>query len=122
MNEGETEEDVDVDIEIPAHIASHIMDNSRRRKAELAPNDCRRCKTCASKSVSDEDLVDLSGDRQVNLKQYCNWGLAQVASDKWRSATVLILGRLQIRVLPTLASTLKKHEASLILNRFEFYH
>jgi hypothetical protein len=76
MNDGETEEDVDVDIEIPPYIVNHIMDNSRKRKAELAPNDCRRCKTCVSKSISDEDLGDLNGDRQVNLEQYCNWGLA----------------------------------------------
>jgi len=67
------------------------MDNSRKQKAEVPPNDCRRCKTCATKSVSDEDLGDVDCDRQVNLEQYCNWGLAQVASDRWR-------GALQVRI------------------------
>ncbi|KAG9229519.1 hypothetical protein BJ875DRAFT_507897 [Amylocarpus encephaloides] len=59
----ETEEDVDINIEIPPHIVNYIMDNSRKRKAEVAPNNCRRYKTCASKIISDEDLSDVDGDR-----------------------------------------------------------
>ena len=33
-----------------------------------------------------EDPGDVEGDRQGKLEEYCNWGLAQVESDRWRSA------------------------------------
>ncbi|CZR52082.1 uncharacterized protein PAC_01959 [Phialocephala subalpina] len=33
-----------------------------------------------------EDPGDVEGDRQAKLEEYCNWGLAQVESDRWRRA------------------------------------
>jgi hypothetical protein len=33
-----------------------------------------------------KDLGDVEGDRQAMLKEYCNWGLAQVESDRWIQA------------------------------------
>ena len=31
-------------------------------------------------------VVDMDGDRQAKLDEYCNWGLTQVGSDRWRNA------------------------------------
>ena len=28
----------------------------------------------------------MEGDRQAKLEEYCNWGLTQVESDRWRNA------------------------------------
>jgi hypothetical protein len=28
----------------------------------------------------------VEGDRQAKLEEYCNWGLTQVESDRWRNA------------------------------------
>ena len=75
IKDGETEETIDVDIEIPSHILQNVLDNSRKRKADSS-TDCRRCK----------DLGDVKGDRQDRLEEYCNWGLTQVKSDRWRNA------------------------------------
>jgi hypothetical protein len=30
--------------------------------------------------------MDVEGDRQAKLVEYCNWGLAQVESNRWRTA------------------------------------
>jgi hypothetical protein len=86
MKEGETEEDVDVDIEIPPHILKHILDNSRKRKAEANSTDCRHCKVHVSETIPGEDSGDVEGDRQAKLEEYYNWGMAQVESDRWRNA------------------------------------
>lgn len=86
MKEGETEEDVDVDIEIPPHILKHVLDNNRKRKAEDVSADCCHCKVHASETLPGEDLGDVEGDRQAKLEEYCNWGLTQVKSDRWRRA------------------------------------
>jgi hypothetical protein len=75
MKDGETEETVDVTIEIPPHIRQRVLDNSRKRKADSS-TDCRRCK----------DPGDVKGDRQDRLEEYCNWGLTQVKSGRWRYA------------------------------------
>ncbi|KAH6702781.1 hypothetical protein BKA61DRAFT_560880 [Leptodontidium sp. MPI-SDFR-AT-0119] len=66
MKEGETEEDVDVGIEIPPHIIKNILENNRKRKADGS--------------------IDYQGDRQAMLEEYCNCGLAQVESERWRQA------------------------------------
>lgn len=84
MTEGETEEDVDVDIEIPPRIVKNILDNSRKRKADSS-TDCRNCKVQVP-FHSIEDPEDVDGDRQAKLEEYCNWGLTQVESDRWRRA------------------------------------
>ncbi|RDL36560.1 Uncharacterized protein BP5553_05912 [Venustampulla echinocandica] len=86
MKERETEEDVEVDIEIPPHILKHILDNSCKRKAEDVSADCRHCKVHTSATLPSEDLGDVEGDRQAKLEEYCNWGLTQVESDRWRNA------------------------------------
>jgi hypothetical protein len=75
MQEGDTEEDVDLNIELPPNILNNVLDNSRKRKADSS-TDCRRCK----------DPGDVEGDRQTRLEEYCNWGLTQVKSDRWRNA------------------------------------
>ena len=85
MKEGETEEDVNVDIEILPHIPRNITDNSRKRKADNSL-DCRRCKGHVSETIPGEDSRDVDGDRQAKLEEYCNWGLTQVNSDRWRNA------------------------------------
>jgi hypothetical protein len=76
MKEGETEEDVDVDIEIPPHILKHILDNSRKRKAEDNSTDCRYYKVHALATIPGEDPGDVEGERQAILEEYCNWGMA----------------------------------------------
>ena len=94
MKEGEKEEDVDVNIEIPPNILKNILDNSRKQKAD-GSIDCRHCKvhTSAHSRCCDtaertlgEDPRDVEGDRQDKLEAYCNWGLKQVESDRWRNA------------------------------------
>jgi len=85
MEEGETEETVKVDIEIPPHILRNILDNSRKRKADSS-SDCRHCKVHVSETIPGEDSRDVEGDRQAKLEEYCNWGLTQVDSDRWRNA------------------------------------
>lgn len=94
MEEGETEEDVDVGVEIPPNILKNVLDNSRKRKAD-GSIDCRHCKAHASaynrccdtaEIPLGEDLGDVEGDRQAKLEEYCNWGLVQVESDRWRRA------------------------------------
>lgn len=59
MEEGATEEDVDVNIEIPPHILKHILNNSRKRKAKDVSADCRHCKVHASETLPGEDLGDV---------------------------------------------------------------
>lgn len=85
MEEGEKEEDVDVNIEIPANILKNVLDNSRKRKADSS-TDCRHCKVHVSETIPGEDPGDVEGDRQAKLEEYCNWGLTQVESDRWRNA------------------------------------
>ena len=94
MNEGETEEDVDVRIEIPPHIIKNILENNRKRKAD-GSIDHRQCKAHASsynrccdpaEMPTVENPGDVEGDRQAMLEDYCNWGLAQVESERWRQA------------------------------------
>jgi hypothetical protein len=94
MKEGEKEEDVDVDIEIPPNILKNVLDNSRKRKAD-GLIDCRYCKvhvsahsrSCDTAEITPgEDPGDVEGDRQAKLEEYCNWGLTQVESDRWRNA------------------------------------
>jgi hypothetical protein len=85
MKEGETEEDVDINIEIPPNILKNILDNSCKRKAD-GSTDCRHCKVHVSETIPSEDLGDVEGDRQAKLEEYCNWGLTQVESDRWRNA------------------------------------
>ena len=94
MKEGEKEEDVDVNIEIPPNILKNVLDNSRKRKAD-GSIDCRHCKVhvsahsrcCDTAEITPgEDPRDVEGDRQVKLEEYCNWGLSQVRSDRWRNA------------------------------------
>ena len=80
IKEGETEETVKVDVEIPPHILKHILDNSRKRKAEDSTS-CRHCKVHASKTIPDEP-GDMQGSRQAKLEEYCNWSLTQVDSDR----------------------------------------
>jgi hypothetical protein len=85
MREGETEEDVDVSVEIPPNILKNVLDNSnnsRKRKAD-GSLDCRHCEV---QKIHSEDPGDMEGDRQGKLEEYCNWGLAQVKSDRWRHA------------------------------------
>ena len=73
MEEGETEEDVDVSVEIPPHILKNVLDNSRKRKADDSI-DCRHCKAHASaETIQGEDPADVEGDRQAKLEDYCNW-------------------------------------------------
>jgi hypothetical protein len=84
MKEGETEETVEVDIEIPPHILRNVSDNSRKRKADNS--DCRHCKVHVSETIPGEGSGDVEGDRQAKLEEYCNWGLTQVESDRWRNA------------------------------------
>lgn len=86
MKEGETEENVDVDIEIPPHILTHIMDNSRKRKAEDKLTGCRHFKVHALETIPGEHPGNVEGERQAKLEEYCNWGMAQVESDRWRNA------------------------------------
>jgi hypothetical protein len=89
LKEGEKEEDIDVNsIELPSYIFKSVLDNSRKRKAD-GPAGCRHCKVHVSAngeccSVAENDDVD--GDRQAKLEEYCNWGLTQVGSDRWRNA------------------------------------
>lgn len=92
--EGEKVEDVDINIEIPTHILKNVLENSRKRKAESS-TDCRHCKIHVSgdnrgcdvaKSTPSENPGDVEGDKQAKLEEYCNWSLAQVASDRWRNA------------------------------------
>jgi hypothetical protein len=94
MEEGEREENVDIDIETPPNILKDVLDNSRKRKAD-GSIDCRQCKAHVSAHgrycdtagrTPGEDPGDVEGDRQAKLEEYCNWGLAQVESDRWRSA------------------------------------
>jgi hypothetical protein len=88
MNEGETEEDVDINIEIPPSILKNILDNSCKRKADGAV-DCRHCKVHVSSHSDTAETIDpgdVEGDRQAKLEEYCNWGLTQVESDRWRHA------------------------------------
>jgi hypothetical protein len=94
MKEGETEEDVDVRIEIPPHIIKNILENIRKRKAD-GSIDHRQCKAhafshnrcCDTAEIPPvEKLGDVEGDRQTMLEEYCNWGLAQVESERWRQA------------------------------------
>jgi hypothetical protein len=85
MEDGETEEDVNIDIEIPSNILKNILDNSRKRKADSS-TDCRHCKVYVSETVSGEVIPrDVEGDRRARLEEYCNWGLTQVDSDRWRN-------------------------------------
>jgi hypothetical protein len=44
-----------------------------------------RCCDTARRTPS-EDHGDVEGDRKVKLEKDCNWGLAQVEGDRWRSA------------------------------------
>jgi hypothetical protein len=85
MKEGETEEDVDINIEIPPNILKNILDNSRKRKADSS-TDCCHCKVHVSDTIPGKDPADVEGDRQAKLEEYCNWGLTQVESDRWRNA------------------------------------
>lgn len=94
MKEGEIEEDVDIRIEIPPYIIKNILENNRKRKAD-GSIDHRPCKahTSSQNRCCDtaemptvEKLGDVEGDRQAMLEEYCNWGLAQVESDRWRQA------------------------------------
>jgi hypothetical protein len=94
LEEGETEENVDVSIEIPPHIVQNILENNRKRKAD-GSIDHRQCKAHASSHnrccdtaeiPPVEKLGDVEGDRQAMLEEYCNWGLAQVESERWRQA------------------------------------
>jgi len=95
MEEGEKEEGVDVNIEIPPHILKDVLDNSCKRKADSSA-DCHHCKVyvsahrhCDTAEITpnlSEDLRDVEGDRQAKLEEYCNWGLTQVKSDRWRNA------------------------------------
>ncbi|PVH69355.1 hypothetical protein DL98DRAFT_578389 [Cadophora sp. DSE1049] len=98
MKEGETKEDVDVRIEIPPHIIKNILDNNRKRKADDS-FDRRQCKAHASsynrccdtaEMPPGKDLGDVEGDRQDMLEEYCNWGLAQVKSDRWRHVLQIV--------------------------------
>jgi len=94
MKEGEIEEDVEVNIEIPPHIINNILENNRKRKAD-GSIDYRQCKAhtsshnrcCDTAEIPPvEKLGDVEGDRQAMLEEYCNWGLAQVESERWRQA------------------------------------
>ncbi|KAI9762389.1 MAG: hypothetical protein M1840_001250 [Geoglossum simile] len=94
IKEGEKEEDVDVGIEIPPNILKSVLDNSRKRKANGSIN-CRHCKVhvsahsgyCDTAEITPgEDPRDMEGDRQAKLEEYCNWGLTQVGSNRWRDA------------------------------------
>jgi hypothetical protein len=80
MNEGETEEDVDVNTKILPNILKNILDNSRKRKADSSI-DCYYCKVYVSayskccdtaKIAPSEDPGDVEGDRQAKLEEYCN--------------------------------------------------
>ncbi|OCK74576.1 hypothetical protein K432DRAFT_437915 [Lepidopterella palustris CBS 459.81] len=84
IKEGEIEGDVNVDIEIPPHILRNILDNSRKRKADN-PSNCRCCKVHILESIPGEASGDVEGDRLAKLKEYCNWSLTQVESDRWRN-------------------------------------
>jgi hypothetical protein len=86
MKEGETEEDVDADIEIPHHILKYKLDTSRKRKAEDKSPDCGHCLVHTSETIPGEDPRDVEGETQAKLKEYCNWGMAQVVSDRWGNA------------------------------------
>jgi hypothetical protein len=85
MKEGEIEEDVNVEIEILPHILQNISDNSRKRKADN-PSNCRYCKVHVSEAIPGKASRDVEGDRLAKLEEYCNWGLKQVESDRWRKA------------------------------------
>ncbi|PVH75292.1 hypothetical protein DL98DRAFT_551725 [Cadophora sp. DSE1049] len=67
MEEGETEEDVNINIEIPPYILRNILDNNRKRKAD-------------DLTTPGKDSRDVKGDRRAKLEEYCNWGLAQIAN------------------------------------------
>jgi hypothetical protein len=62
------------------------LENSRKRKAEDNSTDCRHCKVYASETIAGEDPGNVEGERQAKLEEYCNWGMAQVESDRWRNA------------------------------------
>jgi hypothetical protein len=85
MKERETEEDVDVGIDIPPRILKNVLDNNRKRKAD-GLTDCHHCKTHVSAHSRSCDTRDVEGDRHAKLEEYCDWGLTQVESDRWRSA------------------------------------
>jgi hypothetical protein len=85
MKEGETEEDIDINIEIPPNILKNILDNSHKRKADSSTDYCH-CKVHVSETIPGKDPRDVEGDRQAKLEEYCNWGLTQVESDRWRNA------------------------------------
>jgi hypothetical protein len=82
MQEGETEEDVNVSVEILPHILKNVLDTNRKRKADGSIG-CRSCKVHA---IHSEDPGDVEADRQGKLKEYCNWSLAEVRRDRWREA------------------------------------
>lgn len=80
MNEGETEEDVDVNIEILSNILKNTLDKSRKRKADSS-TDYRHCKVhvsshsrcCDTAEITPgEDPRDIEGDRQAKLEEYYN--------------------------------------------------
>jgi hypothetical protein len=94
MKEGEEEEDVDVNIEILPNILKNVLDNSYKWKVDSSI-DYHYCKVyilayskCydTAKITPSKDLRDVEGDRQAKLEEYCNWGLTQVESDRWRNA------------------------------------
>ena len=67
------------------HTSSEVFDDSRKRKADN-PSDCRHRKVHVSETIPGEESRDVEGDRQAKLEEYCNWGLTQVESDRWRNA------------------------------------
>ena len=85
MKEGKTKKTIKINIKIPPHIFQYILNNSRKRKVNDSFN-CYYCKVYNLETLSGKDFGDVEGNRQAKLKKYCNCGLTQVDSDRWRNA------------------------------------
>lgn len=88
MKKGETEDEVNVDIEIPAHLLKGVWDGSLEGKANSSHEGSPPKRQCVRRSEAvvnpHDDLVGVSGDREDNLEEYCNWTLGQAKSGRRR--------------------------------------
>jgi len=74
MKDGMREDDVDVNVEIPSWVLKDVFNRSQKRKADNSGN-CRPCKTHCRHScivIRSENPVRILGDREQNLRAYCN--------------------------------------------------
>ena len=67
MQEGESEEEVNLNIEIPPHILQDVLDVSSKRKAEPSV-DCHSCKTYVSAKAAETELKSAQGNGEETLE------------------------------------------------------